>query len=149
MIAAVIGWATTARTFIIWLDAQHPIVILVLWYALIFAPLFYLFGRAHWKKQFNHRHVLASGMIYLGFALIAFFPSSNYVNEVTGKPASSILISTEDGVIFSIIERIVSDPEMARIIVYVVLPGLLWFLGAYLLHPKTFHAALGKAFGDR
>jgi len=141
MIFMAVGWTVTAPSFIIFLDEQHPFVILLLWYAVIFAPLLYFFGKAHFKDKFGHRHVLAVGMLYIAFSIVFFLPGSDYVNDTTSGDSGNLLVSSEDGVLYAFIHSLFGNDQVSRWITYIVVPGILSFSAVLILKPKSIKAA--------
>jgi len=146
IVFAFIGYIETRPAIILFLNQLNPLCILLLWYGVIFAPLLYLFGKAHWKDKFNHRHVVSILMLFFAFSIIAYFPASNYVNQVTNTNSSAILIASEDGIVYQIVSQYVTNLELAAIITYVITPLFLVFGAGIVMKPKEFKKTLEQIF---
>lgn len=134
---AALGWFLTSPHLVQWLNGQMPITILVFWYAVVFGPLIFIFGRAHHGDEAKaHRHALAAVMFYFGFSL-ATSTGSAYISNVTGTDASPILESSEAGVAFDFMTSLGLTADTARLATYVVLPFLM-IIGAAVVYKPEF-----------
>ncbi len=138
---AILGWIETRPEVLHFLDTQDPITVFLLWYAVLASFVFGI-GKILFPKHTKHKRVLAVMIIYFAIGIVNYWPASSYVNQVTNKPASSILNASEDGIVYSFFDKMGLPSAINVIATYVVTPVVLIAVAFYMMTPATFKKAL-------
>jgi hypothetical protein len=141
---AVIGFFTSIRPWILFLNSLNPIEGLVVYYIILYSSLYVLsrlgltvFG----LKIDKPLQILGLAVITFAFFILVDWTSAYVQITVTGSVGniSNVYLSSEDGATFYLWYDVlgIKTLEIARLLTYVLTPGLLALLGGFLLEDQA------------
>ena len=137
LIIAFLGFAFSMRQWILFLDKLNPFTGLLVYYAILYAALFALsrLGLIIWKFRIKDPlQVLGALLITMAFFITVDWESP-WVQIVTGRTVdvSNVLYQAEDGAFWYLWSFITNNPELLRLLTYVLTPFILTFIGVLLI----------------
>jgi hypothetical protein len=137
-ILTTMGFAFSMREWVLFLDSLDPFTGLLVYYAILYTALFALskMGLVIWKVRIKTPlQVLGCLLITMAFFITVDWESPwvQYVTGRAGADVSNVLYQSEDGAFWYLWSFITSNPEILRILTYVVTPFILTLIGAILV----------------
>lgn len=140
LILAALGFLSSTRTYLLWMDRLSPLAGLAVYYVLITLTVLTLqwLGLIVGAVRFSGlRHTLGTVMIIFAY-FIVFDWESCYVNYVTRgrceqRELSNVYLQSEDGAVFYLWSKLLRSWTLRRWAAFVFTPFLLALLGGILL----------------
>jgi hypothetical protein len=141
---AVMGFAFSTRTFLLWMNELNPFEGLIIYYIILYSSL-YVLSKAG-LTVFGLKITKVTQQIGLLMITFAFFVTVNFSSAWTtiatgGNPAavSKIYWGDEDGCLFYLYGLVFpwASAEILRLLTYVVSPAALALIGSYFVSGKV------------
>lgn len=141
-ILALLGFVFSTRTWILTLDSFNPVSGLFIYYIILTITLLALqyFGLIIDGVSFTGwRHLFGSILIIFSFFIVVDWTScyDNLITKGNCDQLSSLFLSSEDGAVYYLWNKIFPDPEMCRYLTYVLTPFVLSSIGILLITEKV------------
>jgi hypothetical protein len=137
---AVMGFAFSTRTWLLFLNGLNPLNGLIVYYIVLYASLYGLsrLGLVLFGVKID-KPLQTLGLLCITFAFfITVDWTSQYGANVTGHPnISNIFLQDEDGMAWWAWSLIIPNLELCRIMTFVVTPFLLALAGGALVSKKV------------
>lgn len=137
---AVMGFAFSTRTWLLFLNGLNPLNGLIVYYLVLYASLYGLsrLGLVLFGVKID-KPLQTLGLLCITFAFfITVDWTSQYGANITGHPnISNIFLQDEDGVCFWAWNQIIPDLYLCRIMAFTVTPFLLCLFGGALVSKKV------------
>jgi hypothetical protein len=136
---AVMGFAFSTRTWLLFLNGLNPLGGLIVYYLVLYGSLYALshMGLVLFGVKID-KPLQTLGLLMITFA---FFITVDWTSQwgavVTSTHVSNIFLQDEDGVVFWAWNLLVSNLELCRILAFVVTPFLLALGGGALISKKV------------
>jgi len=141
---ALMGFALTSRSWLLFLDGLNPIQGLTVYYLILYVSLYMLSRLDLVVFGFKIKEPLQTlGLLLITFAFfICVDWESPYVQLVTGRSVenvSPVLFQSEDGAIWFLWQKALpwADLETLRLLTYVATPFTLALIGGLLVSEKV------------
>jgi hypothetical protein len=141
---ALMGFALTSRSWLLFLDGLNPIQGLAVYYLILYVSLYMLSRLDLVVFGFKIKEPLQTlGLLLITFAFfICVDWESPYVQIVTGRGVenvSPVLFQSEDGAVWFLWQNAVpwADAETLRLLTYVATPLILALIGGLLVSEKV------------
>jgi hypothetical protein len=141
---ALMGFALTSRSWLLFLDGLNPIQGLAVYYLILYVSLYMLSRLDLVVFGFKIKEPLQTlGLLLITFAFfICVDWESPYVQLVTGRSVenvSPVLFQAEDGAIWFLWQNAIpwADLEALRLLTYVATPFILALVGGLLVSEKV------------
>jgi len=134
---AFLGFAFSTRQWVLFLDKFDPFTGLLIYYIILYVALFALSraGLIIWKFRIKDPvQVLGALLITMAFFITVDWESP-WIQIVTGKmgDVSNVLYQAEDGAFWYLWSFVTNNPELLRLLTYVLTPFILTFIGVLLI----------------
>jgi hypothetical protein len=130
---AVLGFVFTSKQWLHFLNRYNPEMGLIIKHSVILLSIYILAWSDPYIKFVHHHQALGVLLLYMTFVLI-FNYQSEWIEDVK---ADNVGEQTFDGVIYHRSKQIPNiEPQMARIVSFVIIPFILVIIGSQLVHHK-------------
>jgi len=134
LVITFMGFAFSLRQFVQFLDTLNPFTGLIVYYVILYFSLYALskLGLVIWKIRIKSPlQVLGALLITMAFFITVDWESPwiQYITGRAGSDVSNVLYQSEDGAFWYLWSFITSNPEILRILTYVITPCILTLAG--------------------
>lgn len=130
---AILGFVFTSKQWLHFLNRYNPEMGLIIKHSVILLSIYILAWSDPYIKFVHHHQALGVLLLYMTFVLI-FNYQSEWIEDVK---ADNVGEQTFDGVIYHRSKQIPNiEPQMARIVSFVIIPFILVIIGSQLVHHK-------------
>lgn len=128
---AILGFVFTSKQWLQFLNKYNPETGLIIKHSVILLSIYILAWSDPYIKFVHHHQALGVLLLYMTFVLI-FNYQSGWIKDVK---AENVEKQTFDGVIYHRSKQIPNiEPQMARIVSFVIIPFILVIIGSKLVH---------------
>ena len=130
---AVLGFVFTSKQWLQWLNKYNPETGLIIKHTVILLSIYILAWSDPYIKFVHHHQAIGVLLLYMTFVLI-FNYQSGWIKDIK---ADNVEDQTFDGVVYHRSKKIMNiEPQMARIISFVIIPFILVIIGSQLVHHR-------------
>jgi hypothetical protein len=128
---AILGFVFTSKQWLHFLNKYNPEMGLIIKHSVILLSIYILAWSDPYIKFVHHHQALGVLLLYMTFVLI-FNYQSEWIEDVK---AENVEEQTFDGVVYHRSKQIPNiEPQMARIVSFVIIPFILVIIGSKLVH---------------
>jgi hypothetical protein len=130
---AVLGFVFTSKQWLQWLNKYNPETGLIIKHTIILLSIYILAWSDPYIKFVHHHQAIGVLLLYVTFVMI-FNYQSEWIKDVKAEKVEE---QTFDGVVYHRSKQIPNiEPQMARIVSFVIIPFILVIIGSQLVHRK-------------
>jgi hypothetical protein len=134
---AFVGFVLSMHQWVLFMNMLDPFTGLLVYYAILYVALFVLsrFKLIIWKLRIKDPlQVLGALLITMAFFITVDWESP-WIQVVTGNTGSvsNVLYQSEDGAFWYLWSFITGNPEILRLLTYVLTPFILAIVGAFFV----------------
>lgn len=142
IIFGIFGFIISSRSWILFMDKLNPFYGLIVYYLILIMTILILENAGLVIAGINFasfNQALGTICIIFSFFLLLKMESCymNYVTKGDCKNISNIYLHSEDGATYYLWSKIIDNPEILRLLTYVVTPVVLSFIGVNLITEKV------------
>jgi len=128
---AVLGFVFTSKQWLQWLNKYNPETGIIIKHTVILLSIYILAWSDPYIKFVHHHQAIGVLLLYVTFVMI-FNYQSGWIKDIK---AENVEEQTIDGVVYHRSKQILNiEPQMARIVSFVIIPFILVIFGSKLIH---------------
>jgi hypothetical protein len=130
---AVLGFVFTSKQWLQWLNKYSPETGLIIKHFVILLSIYILAWSDPYIKFVHHHQAIGILLLYVTFVMI-FNYQSEWIKDIK---ADNVEEQTFDGVVYHRSKQFLNiEPQIARIVSFVIIPFILVIIGSQLVHRK-------------